>query len=208
MSVHIQSLFDTPAAARMSAEDYIAAPQSAHKSDLIEGVFVMASPASIEHEDVQYFIGTTMRNFVTARQIGLVAGPNMAYRLSDDNVYQPDVSFLHRDRLHLAGEVYVQGAPDLAVEVISPSSRQYDAFEKRINYARAGVEEYWLVDPIERSVAIYTLEEDQFVRAVQPGDILRSQVLPGYWLHLAWIFPPAGEARPGELDVARAQGLI
>ena len=208
MSVRIQSLFDTPGKARMSAEDYIASPQSAHKSDLIEGVFVMASPASIAHEDIQYFIGTTMRNFVTARHLGLVAGPNMAFRLSDDNVYQPDVSFLQQDRLHLAGEVYVYGAPDLAVEVISPSSRQYDAFEKRINYARAGVREYWLVDPIERSVAIYTLEGDQFVRVAQSDDLLRSHVLPGYWLQLGWIFPPAGALRPGELDVARAQGLI
>jgi Uma2 family endonuclease len=208
MSIHIESLFDTPARARLSAEDYIASPQSAHKSDLIEGVFVMASPASVEHEDVQYFIGTTMRNFVTARRLGLVAGPNMAYRLSDDNVYQPDVSFLHGDRLHLAGEVYVYGAPDLAVEIISPSSRRYDAFEKRINYARAGVREYWLVDPIERSVAIYTLEGDQFVRAPQPDNQLHSHVLAGYWLQLDWIFPPAGSPRPGELDVARAQGLI
>ncbi len=208
MSVYIQSLFDTPVKARLSADDYIASPQSAHKSDLIEGVFVMASPASVEHEDVQYFIGTTMRNFVTAQHLGLVAGPNMAYRLGDDNVYQPDVSFLRRDRLHLAGEVYVYGAPDLAVEVISPSSRQYDAFEKRINYARAGVQEYWLVDPIERSVAIYSLEQGQFIRSPQADDVLRSNVLPGYWLRLAWIFPPVGTARPGELEVARAQGLI
>ncbi len=208
MSVRIESLFDTPARARLSAEDYIASPQSAHKSDLIEGVFVMASPASVAHEDVQYFIGTTMRNFVTAKQLGLVAGPNMAFRLSDDNVYQPDVSFLHQDRLNLAGEVYVYGAPDLAVEIISPSSRQYDSFEKRINYARAGVQEYWLVDPIARSVAIYMLEGDQFVRVSQPDDHLRSRVLPGFWLRLEWVFPPAGSARPGELEVARAQGLI
>ena len=208
MSVRIESLFDTPARARMSAEDYIASPQSAHKSDLIEGVFVMASPASVAHEDLQYFIGTTMRNYVTARQLGLVAGPNMAFRLSDDNVYQPDVSFLHRDRLHLAGEVYVYGAPDLAVEIISPSSRQYDAFEKRINYARAGVQEYWLVDPIERTITIYTLEQDQFIRAPQTDDLLRSGVLPGYWLRLNWVFPATGETRPGELEVARAQGLI
>ena len=208
MSVHIQSLFDTPVKARMSADDYIASPQSAHKSDLIEGVFVMASPASVAHEDVQYFIGTTMRNFVTAKQLGLVAGPNMAFRLSDDNVYQPDVSFLQQDRLNLAGEVYVYGAPDLAVEIISPSSRQYDSFEKRINYARAGVQEYWLVDPIERGVAIYTLEQDQFVRVPQADDLRRSSVLPGYWLRLEWVFPPAGSKRPGELEVARAQGLI
>jgi Uma2 family endonuclease len=208
MSIHIESLFDTPARARLSAEDYIASPQSAHKSDLIEGVFVMASPASFDHASVQQFLITTLSNYVSARKSGVVLGENAAYRLNDDNVYQPDVSFLSNARLYLAGEVYVQGAPDLAVEVISPSSRRYDAFEKRINYARAGVREYWLVDPIERSVAIYTLEGDQFVRAPQPDNLLHSHVLPGYWLQLDWIFPPAGSPRPGELDVARAQGLI
>jgi len=208
MSIHIESLFDTPARARLSAEDYIASPQSAHKSDLIEGVFVMASPASFDHASVQQFLITTLSNYVSARKSGVVLGENAAYRLNDDNVYQPDVSFLSNARLYLAGEVYVQGAPDLAVEVISPSSRRYDAFEKRINYARAGVREYWLVDPIERSVAIYTLEGDQFVRAPQPDNQLHSHVLAGYWLQLDWIFPPAGSPRPGELDVARAQGLI
>ncbi len=208
MSVRIESLFDAPARARMSAEDYIASPQSAHKSDLIEGVFVMASPASFDHASVQQFLITTLSNFVSARKVGVVLGENAAYRLNEDNVYQPDVSFLSNNRLQLAGEVYVQGAPDLAVEVISPSSRQYDSFEKRINYARAGVQEYWLVDPIARSVAIYTLEGDQFVRVSQPDDHLRSRVLPGFWLRLEWVFPPAGSARPGELEVARAQGLI
>lgn len=208
MSVQVESLFDTPARARMSAADYIASPQSAHKSDLIEGVFVMASPASLEHAAVQQFMITTLSNFVNQHRLGIVLGENAAYRLNDDNVYQPDVSFLSNARLHLAGEVYVDGAPDLAVEIISPSSRRYDAFEKRINYARAGVQEYWLVDPIERSVAIYGLEQEQFVRVKPTDDRLRSHVLPGYWLQLDWVFPPAGSARPGELDVARAQGLL
>ena len=208
MSVRIESLFDTPVKARISADDYIASPQSAHKSDLIEGVFVMASPLSLRHADLQIFMLTTLSNFVSTHKLGKVLGENAAYRLNDDNVFQPDVSFLSNARLHLAGEVYVQGAPDLAVEIISPSSRQYDSFEKRINYARAGVQEYWLVDPIARSVAIYTLEGDQFVRVPQPDDHLRSRVLPGYWLRLEWVFPPSGSARPGELEVARAQGLI
>ena len=208
MSVHIQSLFDTPVKARMSADDYIASPQSAHKSDLIEGVFVMASPLSLRHADLQMYMLTTLSNFVSTHKLGKVLGENAAYRLNDDNVHQPDVSFLSDARLHLVREVYIQGAPDLAVEVISPSSRQYDSFEKRINYARAGVQEYWLVDPIERGVAIYTLEQDQFVRVPQADDLRRSSVLPGYWLRLEWVFPPAGSKRPGELEVARAQGLI
>ncbi len=132
----------------------------------------------------------------------------MAFRLSDDNVYQPDVAFVRNARLHLVGEVYIYGAPDLAVEIVSPSSRRYDAFEKRINYARAGVQEYWLVDPIERSVALYGLEQEQFVRIQPTEGRLASRVLPGYWLQLDWVFPPEGAARPSELDVARAQGLI
>jgi Uma2 family endonuclease len=208
MSVRIQSLFDTPVKARMSAEDYIASPQSAHKSDLIEGVFVMASPVSFDHASIQQFMITTLSNFVSANKVGIVLGENAAYRLNDENVYQPDVSFLSNAHMDLAGEVYVKGAPDIAIEIISPSSRQYDSFEKRINYARAGVQEYWLVDPIERSVAIYTLEQDQFVRVPQANELLRSTILPGYWLRLEWVFPPAGSVRPGELEVARAQGLI
>ena len=96
LSVRIATLFDTPPQARMSAQDYIASPQSEHKSDLIEGVFVMASPASFEHEDIQLFIGALLRNFVNARRLGVVVGSNAAYRLNEGNVYQPDISFLEQ----------------------------------------------------------------------------------------------------------------
>jgi Uma2 family endonuclease len=138
----------------------------------------------------------------------MVLGENAAYRLSEENVYQPDVSFLSNERLHLAGEVYVHGAPDLAVEVISPSSRQYDAFEKRINYGRFGVQEYWLVDPIERTVTVYEQVQGQLLPLANTAGELRSKLLPGFWLRLEWVFPPAGSIRPSELEVARAQGLI
>jgi Uma2 family endonuclease len=209
MAVRIQSLFDTPASARMSAEDYIASPQSMHKSDLIEGVFVMASPASVQHEDVTMFIGAALRLFVTSRKVGLVLGSNAAFRLNEENVYQPDVSFVANENLDRVGEVVVDGPPDLAVEVISPGSRQYDMGEKFVNYARFGVEEYWVIDPLERAARIYRQLHGQLAPLpLVEGGILRSQVLPGFWLRLDWLFPPAGATRPSELDVARAQGLI
>lgn len=211
MSTRIHSLFDTPAKARISADDYIASPQSEHKSDLIEGVFVMASPATVEHEDLMMFVGTLMRTFANSRRLGLVLGSNAAYRLNDANVYQPDVSFLSSDRLHLAGEVYVDGAPDLAVEIISPSSRQHDTndtVEKLVNYGRFGVQEYWLVDPVERSVTLYGNVGGQLVVIPPAEGVLNSRVLPGFWLRAEWLFPPEGEDRPGELEIARLQGLI
>ena len=211
MSIRIHSLFDTPAKARISADDYIASPQSEHKSDLIEGVFVMASPATVEHEDLMMFVGTLMRTFANSRRLGLVLGSNAAYRLNDANVYQPDVSFLSSDRLHLAGEVYVDGTPDLAVEIISPSSRQHDTndtVEKLVNYGRFGVQEYWLVDPVERSVTLFGNVGGQLVVIPPAEGVLNSRVLPGFWLRAEWLFPPEGEDRPGELEIARLQGLI
>ena len=207
-NMHIATLFDTPPKARLCAEDYIASPQSAHKSDLIEGVFVMASPASFEHGDLQGFLLATMRVFVNKRRLGIVQGENIAYRLNQDNVYQPDVSFLSRERLHLAGEVYVDGPPDLAVEVISPSSRQYDLVEKRINYARFGTREYWTIDPIERSANVYELVQGEWVPIRAEEGVLRSKVLDGFWLRLEWLFSAEGQERTSEHEVARLQGLI
>jgi Uma2 family endonuclease len=207
-TVHFATLFDTPPRARLSAEDYIASPQSAHKSDLIEGVFVMASPASYEHGILQRFLVTAVSVFVNARNLGVVLGENSAYRLNEDNVYQPDVSFLHKDRTHLAGEVYIEGPPDLAIEVLSPSSRRYDLYEKRINYARFGVREYWIVDPIERSATVLQLVQGEWIPVRSEEEVLRSRVLDGFWLRLEWLFPATGEARPSELEIARLQGLI
>ena len=165
----------------------------------------MASPVSLEHASAQQFLITTLSNFVSMRKLGIILGENAAYRLNESNVYQPDVSFLSNERLHLAGEVYVHGAPDLAVEVISPSSRQYDAFEKRINYGRFGVQEYWLVDPIERTVTVYEQVQGQLLPLANTAGELRSKLLPGFWLRLEWVFPPAGSIRPSELEVARAK---
>lgn len=208
MSTRIHSLFDTPAKARISAEDYIASPQSEHKSDLIEGVFVMASPASRIHEVLLTFLAGVFGNFVSHANLGEVTGTNAAYRLNVGNVYQPDLAFVASRHLYLAGEVYFDGAPDLAVEIISPSSRQYDTVEKLVNYGRFGVQEYWLVDPVERSVTLYGNVGGQLV-AIPPAEgVLRSRLLPGFWLRAEWLFPPEGQDRPGELEIARRQGLI
>ena len=208
INVHITTLFDTPPKARLCAEDYIAAPQSVHKSDLIEGVFVMASPFSLVHLELQAFLLTTLRVFAGAYRLGEVLGGRVAYKLDDENVFQPDVSFIHQDRLHLACEVYVDGPPDLAVEVISPSSRQYDLVEKRINYARFGTREYWIIDPIERSASVLELVQGEWVPIYAGEGVLRSKVLNGFWLRLEWLFPPEEQDRPNELEIARQQGLI
>ena len=160
----LNTLFETPAHVRISSQQYIDDPRSEQKSDLIEGVFVMASPASYLHEDLVTFLIGTLATYVTARKLGKVLGSNAAFELSEDNVYQPDISFILAERLYLARDVYFPGPPDIAIEIISPSSRNYDTVEKKINYARYGVQEYWLIDPIHEQATFYTRVGDQFAR--------------------------------------------
>ena len=190
--VALRTLFETPAAARLLADDYIDSPFSDEKSDLIEGVMIVATPASYEHERLQSFIMLTMGLFVETRGLGQVMGSNLAFRMSDVNVFQPDVSFIRRDRLHLAREVYFAGPPDIAVEIVSPSSRHYDEVEKKINYARFGVGEYWLIDPLTRQAVFYSQVNGQFVPITSTSDRIQSEILAGYWLRLDWLFPPSG----------------
>lgn len=209
MAVHIRTLFDTPAHARMDAQAYLDSPQSRHKSDLIEGVFVMASPASWEHEQIVRLIMSTMDNYVSVHPLGVVSASNAGFRLSDDNVFQPDVSFVRTERLHLVeDDVVFAGAPDIAVEVVSPSSRQYDTVEKKINYGRFGVGEYWLIDPIARNAVFYARHDEQLIPIPAEPGVVRSRLLEGYWLRLAWLFPGPDASRPTTLEISRAQGLI
>ena len=74
--------------------------------------------------------------------------------------------------------------------------------------APAGRTGTWLIDPIERTVKLFGNVRGQFVEIPVQEGALRSRLLPGFWLRTEWVFPPAGAARPSELEIARELGLI
>ena len=112
--------------------------------------------------------------------------------LSQGDVIQPDLVFVAADSLHLITEAHVAGAPDLAVEIFSPSSRRTDARTKLRLYERHGVREYWLVDPELETIAVYRLEEGTYRQqadlALERGDALTSPLFPGLTISLAEVF--------------------
>jgi len=208
MAIATRTLFDTPSKARMSADEYIDFPLSAHKSDLIEGVFVMASPASFVHEDIQAYLTGLLVTFTEGQSLGKILGSNAAFRLSEENAFQPDISFIRADRVYLAEDVYFPGPPDLAVEIISPSSRQYDEVEKRINYGRYGVREYWLIDPIYETIHFFSQAESEFLPIPAEQGVYHSRLLKGFYLRPEWLFPGEDSPRPSMLSVARELGIL
>jgi Uma2 family endonuclease len=131
-------------------------------------------------------------NFLKLQPLGEILTAPVGVRLPRQPVpLQPDIVFIRTERLGMGGEAYVEGAPDLLVEILSPSNWLYDRREKMQAYQEAGVAEYWIVDPRALTIDVYVLEQGAYVLMGQyrMGEVARSQVLPGFEVSVETVFP-------------------
>jgi len=108
---------------------------------------------------VAMVIARILGNFVASRRLGLVSGPDGMFQLLASTVRGPDVAFVSRDRLpdgRFPRDAYPAIAPDLVVEVLSPGNTRAEMARKRIEYFHSQVKLVWIVDCVDRSVAVYT----------------------------------------------------
>jgi len=132
-----------------------------------------------------------MVRYVMDHELGEVLTAPCGVRLPNQSVpVEPDILFIHKERLHIIGEKVIEGVPDLIVEILSPSSIGYDRETKFEVYQKAGVPEYWLVDYQHRIVEIFILTEGFYtlLGQYQMGDQLMSKQLPGFEIAVDVIF--------------------
>ncbi len=123
--------------------------------ELIEGEqFVTPSPSPL-HQDISGSLYTLFRSVVFESGHGRVYFAPLDVRLAENTIVQPNLIVILSDRSVLT-EARVEGAPSLVVEIISPSTSDYDRVTKRNLYAENGVPEYWIVDPDAETVTIYS----------------------------------------------------
>ncbi len=110
--------------------------------------------------------------------------------LDNENVVQPDILFVSKERQHLITEKNLQGAPDFIIEILSETTAYKDAILKKLLYARAGVKEYWLVSPDYRIVEVYYLKDKDYIllRTYSEKETIESQVIKGLKIDLKEIF--------------------
>ena len=122
-----------------------------------------------------------------------MSGSRFAYRLEEHSAPEPDVAFVHRDRVQaMITDKDGIGPPDVAVEIVSRDSKSRDYVKKKALYERTGVREYWLLDPLKQQVEFNRLDGSTYrVVPLEENRIFRSQAFPGFWLDIAWLFPPA-----------------
>ena len=175
---------------KLTYEDYAKTPDD-ERWELIDGeLFRMPSP-NITHQRTSRRLLLLMAPFVEDRDLGEVFAAPMDIVLSDSDVVEPDLLFISKERMGIITRLNVQGAPDLVVEIHSPSTAQRDLTAKRELYARHGVREYWPIDPDTRTVRVLLLGDGDFVEVgvYKEGDTVTSPTLEGFSFRVEEIFP-------------------
>lgn len=158
--------------------------------ELIDGRIVPMSPTSLKHGRLEAELSRQLGNFVEARKVGLVVtGEAGVYtRRNPDRVRGIDVAFISKERL--AGELpegFLQTAPDLVVEIISPSDRWEDMRQKLEEYFAIGVQRVWVVEPENRAVLVFRSSTD-FDKLGQGETLVGEGALEGFQLPIAVLF--------------------
>lgn len=181
-----------PADLRLTYDDLLALPDDGLRHELIAGEhFVTAAPFT-KHQRALLKLARVLAELVERQDLGEVLIAPVDVVLSPRDVVEPDLLFVSKERAALITERNVPGAPDLAVEVLSPSTRRLDLRLKLDLYERFGVREYWIVDPDRETVTIHRHTGDGFTAPAElsaaAGDHLASPLFPGLHTPLAAIF--------------------
>lgn len=172
---------------RMTADEYFALGETRERYELVDGVVLMSPSPTPQHQNLIGLIYRLIAAYLDDNPIGQVfleldvhlgTGPR-----GGDLVYRPDVMFLSREKAARVGD-RVAETPDLIVEVVSPSSRRFDLETKKADYERAGVAEYWIIDPERDAMTFYRLESGRYGEIKPEADTLNSTVLEGFILDL------------------------
>ena len=174
---------------RLTYQDY-ANLDGDERYELLDGELILVASPNRDHQTVSLRLASRMLSFVDENGLGWVFEAPFDVLFTDTDVVQPDIMFISREREHILTRANVQGAPDLIVEILSPSSSTRDWRAKRELYANHGVREYWIIDPTNRIVSVMLLQDGvlQIEQTRTEDDTATSTVLEGFNVNLDSIF--------------------
>ena len=151
-----------PPQGRWTYADYAALPDDGNRYEIIAGVLYTTPAPGAGHQSVSARLVTFLVTHVEFAGLGRVFAAPVDVELTPDTVVQPDIVVVLSANLHRITPSRIIGAPDLVVEILSPGTAGYDRREKQDAYARAGVGEYWIVDPGAQTVELLTLDQGRY----------------------------------------------
>ncbi|MGH9961379.1 MAG: Uma2 family endonuclease [Pyrinomonadaceae bacterium] len=175
----------------MTAEDLLKLPRGMFRYELVEGELKQMSPTGHEHGRITIRLTVPLAQHIRANRLGEVYAAETGFKLTSnpDTVRAPDIAFIRQQRVDEVGATkgYWPGAPDLAVEVLSPDDRHTQMTMKVSEWFTAGAKQVWVVSPKVRTISVYRSITD--ITTLSEKDILDgADLLPGLRLAVAEVF--------------------
>lgn len=173
----------------LTYEDYLLLSDE-KRYELLNGELFMVPAPDFFHQSILRNLGYLLWGYVKGNSIGLVFYAPFDIKLTLYDVIQPDIIYVSNERRSIVTDKNITGAPDLAVEILSPGTRERDILFKKNLYAGHGVKEYWIVDPIDKTIEVMILKNEIYetygIFFIE--DHLDSPLIPGFSPSLQDIF--------------------
>ena len=189
VSTVILELF--PAQGEWREGDYFSLPGN-RLVELLDGTVEVLPMPSIHHQLLSRSVFLMLNEFVVSRELGIAMTAPTRVRIADHRYREPDVLFISSSKLQLRQEQYLVGV-DLVIEIISPDDPDRDLIDKRIDYAQAGISEYWIIDPRNSTVRVLELSAKTYQETNTDTCSItaESRVLPGFSVNVKQLFEHA-----------------
>ena len=175
----------------VSWEDFLTWVDTEHRAEWVDGEIVKLVSENLKHQLLLGLLYELMRIHARRYRLGVVLMSNFLMRLPHrPSGRLPDLLFVANERLSRLTETYLNGPADLAVEIVSPDSTIRDRHEKLLEYAAAGIPEYWLIDLLRQEALFYVLKTEGQYQPAPIGEdgIYTSTVLPGLRVRVEWFW--------------------
>ncbi|MDJ1180317.1 Uma2 family endonuclease [Roseofilum sp. BLCC_M91] len=172
-------------------EEFMALPKDGHRYEIVNGELIDMGNSGALHGNIAIILSSALFAVVNAQKLGIVFDSSTAFKMKNGNRRSPDISFFAKERLQGMTELpsgFLEGAPDLVVEVLSPGNTVEEMHDKLVDYFDNGTRLAWMIHPSEHYVLVYrsAQEPDRLLKSV---DALEGEeVIPGFSLPVAHLF--------------------
>lgn len=183
---------EDPRLERLTLADYTQLPDDGKRYEILEGILEVTPSPDYVHQSISGRLYLVLGNYLEKSPSGQVISAPMDVIFCDDTICQPDLLYIRQERIPQIVSDRVRGAPDLIVEILSPTTCRRDLHTKKQVYARHAVPEYWVINPIENSVLVFRLVGKAYDAGLfcSLHESFESLLFPGLELKLPEIFPP------------------
>lgn len=179
-----------PGRIRLTYDDYALLPDDGKRYEIIDGdLFVTPAPLT-RHQKISRQLQFILMSALEKKGLGEVYDAPVDVVLDAENIVQPDLVFVRSERRRIITEKFIEGPPDLMIEILSPSTRRRDVLTKSALYARFGVPSYWIVDPDLDRIEFYILREGGYaaVHVASSPEVVSPPEFPELQIPLAEVF--------------------